>query len=231
MTNGGLKARAGLYALLHYSAAHLLVSLILLLAAMPFIEESRDGELTQTVLVTVVLISAGLAAGSRKRMLGFAMLFLLPTVLSTWTHHVFPSLFSPAAHLSISILFIGFVIYRIFGFILNASRVDSQVICAGISIYLLIGLLWMFAYSVVAHLTESSFAIHTDPSELQQMTNFNCLYFSFTTLTTLGIGDITPVSKVARTLAYMEAMTGMLYVAILITRLVALYNPEKQDAS
>ncbi len=231
MTSGGLKARGGLRSVLHYSAAHLLVSLIFLLAATPFIEESPDGDLMQAVLVTVVLVSGGLAACKRKRALGIAMLLLFATVLANWTHHVFPNLVSPVAHLSISILFIGFVIYRIFGFILNASRVDSQVICAGISIYLLIGLLWMFAYSVVAHLTESSFAIHTDPSELQQMTNFNCLYFSFTTLTTLGIGDITPVSKVARTLAYMEAMTGMLYVAILITRLVALYNPEKQDAS
>jgi voltage-gated potassium channel len=232
MTSRGLRGSHGLYPLLHYSAAHLLVSLVLLLASTPFIGESSDGgDLMQTVLVTVVLISAGLAAGGRKRMLGLAMLLLLPTVAATWTHHVFPHLVSPAAHLSISILFIGFVIFRTMGYILKASRVDSQVICAGTAICLLIGLLWAFAYSLVAHLSSSAFAIHTDPSDPQQMTNFNCLYFSYTTLTTLGIGDITPVSKVARTLVYLEAMTGMLYVAILITRLVALYNPQKPEAS
>lgn len=229
MTSDDFKARGSLHSLFHYSAAHLLISLVFLLAATPFIDESRNGDLIQGALFTVVLISAGLAAFRRKMTLGIAM--LLPTLLAVWTHHVFPHLVSPVAHLALSILFIGFVIYRILRFILRASRVDSQVICAGISIYLLIGLLWAFAYSLVAHLSASAFAIHTDPSDLQQMTNFNSLYFSYTTLTTLGIGDITPSSKVAKTLAYMEAITGMLYVAILITRLVALYNPGKQDDS
>lgn len=231
MTSGDFKARGGLHSLFHYSAAHLLASLIFLLAATPFIEESRGGELMQAVLFTVVLISAGLAACRRSRALGIAMLLLLPSVLALWTHHVFPHLVSPVVHLSLSILFIGFVIYRILRFILRASRVDSQVICAGISIYLLIGLLWAFAYSLVAHLSAGAFSIHTDPSELQQMTNFNSLYFSYTTLTSPVLGDITPISKPARTLAYLEAITGMLYVAILITRLVALYNPAKDDDS
>ena len=49
-------------------------------------------------------------------------------------------------------------------------------------------------------------------------------YFSFITLSTVGYGDITPVSRIARWLAAMEAMTGQLYVAVLIARLVALYR-------
>ena len=49
-------------------------------------------------------------------------------------------------------------------------------------------------------------------------------YFSFITLSTVGYGDITPVSRIARWLAAMEAMTGLLYVAVLIARLVSLYS-------
>ena len=49
-------------------------------------------------------------------------------------------------------------------------------------------------------------------------------YFSFITLSTVGYADITPVSRIARWLAAMEAMTGLLYVAVLITRLVPLYS-------
>jgi hypothetical protein len=56
------------------------------------------------------------------------------------------------------------------------------------------------------------------------MEGFNAFYFSFITLSTVGFGDITPVSKVARTLAAMEAITGLFYVAVLISRLVALYS-------
>src|SRR6266480_3728242 len=58
---------------------------------------------------------------------------------------------------------------------------------------------------------------------------FNAFYFSFITLSTVGYGDITPVSKVARMLSAMEAMTGLLYLAVLIARLVALYSSPKSE--
>ncbi len=56
------------------------------------------------------------------------------------------------------------------------------------------------------------------------MAGFNAFYFSFITLSTVGYGDITPASRIARWLAAMEAITGSLYVAVLIARLVALYR-------
>ena len=63
------------------------------------------------------------------------------------------------------------------------------------------------------------------------MNGFNGFYFSFITLRTVGYGDITPASRIARWLAAMEAMTGLLYVAILIARLVSLYSTPKSDDS
>ena len=63
------------------------------------------------------------------------------------------------------------------------------------------------------------------------MKGFNGLYFSFITLSTVGYGDITPVSKVARMLAAMEAITGLLYVAVLIARLVAIQATPKSNDS
>jgi hypothetical protein len=61
------------------------------------------------------------------------------------------------------------------------------------------------------------------------MTGFTGLYFSFITLSTVGYGDITPVSRAARLLTAMEAVTGLLYVAVLIARLVSLYSRTKPD--
>jgi voltage-gated potassium channel len=63
------------------------------------------------------------------------------------------------------------------------------------------------------------------------MDRFNAFYFSFVTLSTVGFGDVTPVSKLARTLAVMEAVTGTFYVAILIARLVAMYVPASRSAA
>ena len=61
------------------------------------------------------------------------------------------------------------------------------------------------------------------------MTFSSTVYYSFVTMTTLGYGDIVPVSPAARTLAYMEAAMGQIYVAVLIARLVGLHTARKQD--
>jgi hypothetical protein len=116
-------------------------------------------------------------------------------------------------------------------FILRAPRVNAEVMYAGISVYLLLGLSWMFAYQLAARLgnpLHPAFAFNAGPAG-QSMDGFTSYYFSFVTLTTVGYGDITPVSNGARALAALEAMTGTLYVAVLISRLVALYSTENRD--
>ena len=114
-------------------------------------------------------------------------------------------------------------------FVLRASSVDSEVLCASISAYLTLGLIWTMAYWLVEQLTPGAFAFNTATGTKETMEGFNAFYFSFITLSTVGYGDITPVSKVARMLAATEAMTGLLYVAVLIARLVALYSAPKSD--
>ncbi len=115
------------------------------------------------------------------------------------------------------------VIASLLGFVLRAKQVDANVLCAGISVYLLLGLAWTLGYLLVAAANpkQPAFAFNAGPAS---MTSFNAFYFSFITLTTVGYGDITPVSNVARALAALEAMTGTLFVAVLISRLVALYS-------
>jgi hypothetical protein len=208
-----------------YSTVHLLCALVLLLVVTPFIEDSHNGKFVEAVLMTVVMVSAGLAVGAHRRIPWLASTLLVATLLVNWSHHLFPAYVPGSTHLYGSLIFIGFIIYCILRFIMRAKRVDAEVISAAISVYLMIGLLWTSAYLIVGEQNPAAFSIHTDPQDPQTMTNFNALYFSYSSLSTLGFGDIVPISKMARTLAFMEAITGMLFVAILISRLVSMYAP------
>jgi hypothetical protein len=77
---------------------------------------------------------------------------------------------------------------------------------------------------MVAQLNPAAFNLPATPGGTSTMTGFNGFYFSFMTLCTVGYGDITPVSKSARMLAVLEAIVGLFYVAVLISRLVAVYS-------
>jgi hypothetical protein len=87
-----------------------------------------------------------------------------------------------------------------------------------IVLYLLLGLMWGVLYSALEAHSPDAFSGH--PGTAGTLTDW--VYFSFVTLTTVGYGDITPVATSARSLAMLEALTGQLYPAIIIARLVSL---------
>ena len=88
----------------------------------------------------------------------------------------------------------------------------------------MLALLWAFAYMLLDRLVPQTFAFTVGTNADRSMQGFNSLYFSFVTLSTVGFGDIVPVSPISRLLAIIEATVGMLYVTVLIARLVALYS-------
>jgi len=220
-------ARIGLR---RYSAAEFLGALVLFFVSLPFLEKLAFGDVVEASLVTLVFAMAVVAVGTRRSMLIWAALLVLPAMVGKWITHFRPDLVPPEVFPAAGMMFVGFVVARFLQFILRAPRVNSDVLCAGISTYLLLGLFWMFAYLFVARLDPGSFAFSTGPDSSHVMTRFNAYYFSFVTLSTVGYGDVTPVSNGARALAVAEAMTGTLFVAVLIARLVALYSTQDQTA-
>jgi len=127
-----------------------------------------------------------------------------------------------------ALAFFVFLIVHYLSFILRAPRLNSEILCAGVATYLLLGIAWGFAYELVAELVPESFAFTVGPTSSHSMKGFVALYFSYVTLTTVGYGDIIPASGAARMLAMIEAMSGMFYVTLLIARLVALYSLKVQ---
>ena len=207
-----------------FSAVELLIVLFALFVTLPFVETIREGTLIESILLSLVLISAIFAIAASKRVVVIAILLALPALLGRWLNQFWPDLMPPEIFLIGAILFVLFVIINLLRFVLNAKSVTTEVLCASISAYLLLGLLWTFAYWLIAELVPNAFTFSGADTSLK---GFNGLYFSFVTMSTVGYGDIMPVAKVARMLAAMQAVTGLLYVAVLIARLVALQTTSK----
>jgi voltage-gated potassium channel len=198
-----------------FSTVQLLIALGLFFIFAPFVEEIKGGDLIVSVLFSLVLLAGVLAVADRKRILVIALVLAIPAIAGRWVNHFRPDLVPPAFFLVAGLFLIAFVVARLLRFVFRAPSVTVQVLCASISAYLMLGLMWTMAYWLVD----------------QSINGFTGFYFSFITLSTVGYGDITPVSRIARWLAAMEAMTGLLYVAVLISRLVSLYSSPKSGDS
>jgi voltage-gated potassium channel len=214
-----------------FSTVQLLIALAVLLICAPFLEELEGGHLILSVLFSLVLLAAVFAVADRKRTLAIAVVLAVPAITARWINQFRPDLVHPAVFLICALLLLAFVIGHLLHFMLSAPVVTVEVLCASIAAYLMLGLMWTVAYWLVDQLTPGgAFSFNTNRGA-QSMNGFTGFYFSFITLSTVGYGDITPVSQAARLLAAMEAMTGLLYVAVLIARLVSLYSRVKSDHS
>ena len=103
--------------------------------------------------------------------------------------------------------------------VLARPTVTIQSIYGALSAYLIIGLMFAAGYAAIEHLGESDFFASNQPANTQTFQ-----YFSFTTLTTLGYGDFTAAENGGRSIAVIEAMTGQVFLATLVARLVTAYR-------
>lgn len=202
------------------SARGLLLALALLFAATPFLQGGRAGMVIEAALLTFVLLAALLVAGGRRTFrvgLGLAVV----TLTARWLNLFDPHLFAAGFFLVPGAAFFGLVVFQILRHILTANDVNIDTLCACLCGFLLLGLLWSMVYALLAAVDPRAFAF-SDPT--QTLDSFNAVYFSFVTLSTIGYGDITPVSRAARMFAVMEAISGMFYVAVLVARLVSIHS-------
>jgi hypothetical protein len=209
------------------SMIELLATLVLMIVIAPFLRDLRIGSLIETVLLTLVLLAALVVIGAGRGMRVLAVVLAVPAVAGKWINHFRPDVVPVEFVLITGLLFVALVVVHLLRFTLRAPQVNVEVLCAAISNYLMLGLLWSFAYQLTARLITDSFVFSSGPASTRTIDGFNSLYFSFVTLSTIGYGDITPLSGVSRMLAIVEATMGMFYMTVLVARLVALYSSEK----
>jgi hypothetical protein len=127
----------------------------------------------------------------------------------------------PIVEDAMMVLFAGLVVWRAYTAVMRRQRPVGDRIIGAICVYVLIGLAWAKMYEALDGIAPGSFRFPADTAwATPGLLRYS--YFSFVTLATLGYGDVSPVTVVGGTLAWLEAITGQLYVAITVARLVAL---------
>lgn len=210
--------------LFRFSVTQFLLALILLLLITLSLPEVHGGDLILDGMMSLLLISAVLAVGGGRQSLALTISLVLPALAAQWVDRYQPGRVPQWLITAVGLVFISFVIVQLLRFILRAPRVNADVLCAGLSVYLLLGLLWAAGYLLLARLGPDSFKLLYGAAEPPEFDRFKALYFSFVSLTCLGCNDIVPVSRPARMLMVVESTVGVLYLAVMIARLVALYS-------
>lgn len=201
---------------------YLIVSLVVLLLVGALVDEFRH-PLGHHIFqaVTVIALAAAIVGfrSSRLRLntgIGFTVCTLIIVVLGILLDRVGLSYL----HLLILMLFYIWATWLAAKQVLFTGQIDSNKIVGAICIYLLIGLIWALLYLFIAQSVPGAF---NGMEQVVWYENFaDAAYYSFVTLTTLGYGDISPVTPVARFLVYMEAIVGVFYMAILVASLIGM---------
>jgi len=201
-----------------YGLHLLLISLLAAMFVAPALVAARVlHPIAVDVFFSVVVVS-GVMAVAGRRVPVVTILLALVTIAVRWAHL---GLATPRLAIIdgvFSAVMVAILAVLILAQVFRAGPVTVHRIEGAVAVYLLIGVLWGTAYRVVAILEPAAFMTSFGPlSDAASL-----YYFSFVTLTTVGFGDIIPVTQAARGLTMVQALTGQLYPAILIARLVSL---------
>jgi voltage-gated potassium channel len=202
----------------------LLISILFLFVVTPLAAGVRQGALILNVIAAAVLIAGSYALFERKRLFAIAVALSAISIIATLLLVVVQQYWAALLSHSCIILLVAFFAITILAYVLRSGRVTADKIFAAVCVYMLIGYAWTFTYALIDELQPGSFvALSTSAANDYVARVMQFRYFSFITLTTVGYGDIVPHSPAARTLAALEAVTGQIYLTVLVARLVGLH--------
>ncbi len=196
----------------------LLVLLVAFILLAPLLDGSAAGRITLTSLFYVAMLFA-IRASVRRRII----LFLAFVVSAfAWVTFAFDQIFDiPALEVASRILnpvLLFVTALTVLAGIIRVERVTMNAVFGAVCVYFLIALFWAFIFFQAERIDPGSFTFPDGPH--RRLSDF--VYFAFVTQTTLGYGDITPVSDYARSFAMMAAFIGQVYLVVTVARMVAL---------
>jgi hypothetical protein len=206
----------------------LLISLLFILMVGPHVEADFAGIEFLDILFIIIMLSGINVVSKNKKIFIGAMIAAFMAVSSVVLTDVLRNPYFALSKLSFYIAFFALVAVAILSSVLMGGKITTDKIYGSICAYLIIGVIFALLYDILESAQPGSFLlqgeiINSDNEVWERNLFAHLIYYSFVTLTTLGYGDIVPVSPFARTFAALEAVTGQLYIAVLIARLVGLH--------
>jgi voltage-gated potassium channel len=199
---------------------YMTIAILSLLAVMPLVESFIHLRKLFDVFLTTVFVSGIYAVSQKKTHAAIAIGLIIPLFVSIWAPD-----FDRIPHFFIfgricGIVFFAFTLIHILRFIISEQDVTIDLIAGAASVYLLMALMWAFIFQVLELFHPGSFDI---PQAQIQGNQSLFIYYSFVTITTLGYGDITPISTAASSFSILEAVVGQLFLVVLISWLVGMH--------
>ena len=217
---------------LEYRFVILLVGLLVLMLAVPLAvaETGWAPQIDRSIILIalgLVVMAAAFAVCTSRRQTVTVIVLTVPTVLLVIgdVPEAGPDLAFPRNIAGVVTL--GYVIILLVGYLFRQREVTFDTIAASICAYVLLAVLWAMVYTIQELAVDGSFRYANEDEggtmHFGGTESIYALYYSFVTMTTLGFGDITPTNPSARMLTAIHAVTGQLYLAILVARLVGLH--------
>ena len=204
----------------------LLVSLLSLILIIPLFEGIVELTTLHDFFITGIFLASLYAISQKVQSLRIAAGLLLPVVAGIWLTYFVHIPYLRLVGDCCSILFFAFTIILILSSLFREYEITLDVIYGAVAVYLLMALMWAFMFDVIETLRPGSYQITADPLH---GTRVHFIYYSFVTITTVGYGDILPVSLTARAFSIVEMIVGQIYLIVLIARLVGINITQSMD--
>jgi hypothetical protein len=203
----------------------LLVGIVFFLLPIANYQDSVD--LVATVAAATILISGSCAVVRPPWVRNLVILIAVAAVVVRCAETIDGSVTLSVLGASLSLLVVMLLMGLFLVEVYRPGPITRFRVGGGVAAYLLLGLTWAYVYAIIEFQAPGSlrFPAPAAPGQTLPRLRADVAYFSFTTLTTLGYGDILPVGAFARSMAVLEALVGQLFVATLIGRLVSLRPP------
>lgn len=208
--------------------AVLLILQVALLAGPPILFGFGLATIWFDAVVTALLLTAILSLGVGRFQRLFALVLGIPTLLLMASGYAIPGVAGPnlivAGHICLAIFLFGSAAL-IVNSLFDVDELTSDSILGAICGYLLLGVGWAVLFALIESRHPGSFDFGPAFDRRQQLAGFMpdvFTYYSFATLTTLGYGDVLAISSLARTLSWMEAISGQFYLAVVVAGIVSL---------